>query len=593
MMNKERKKVVKKEIKGGLRVKITCPVLLAIAVIVVATLFIGITYYKNVYQEQAVSSQKKQMDRVIYSLSNVQDTVNSVSKQIVVSEAVQKKISNPIKASAEYFVSSDNIRNALGTYTFIVDYIKEILIYTEKGNTYSNYSFRGRFDPQQESWYQQFKLSGEKKGYTSIHPTAVEQNGKTVDTISYVLTYYSLSDYKKKLGDLVINLDYKTLEKMSAMDMSLLEGYAVYNERGEQILGTGKVGKTYKEIKGYDSDTFTDAKGNIYLLSDEIGNNWIMVTEISGKLMSRQILRVELLIIVVFLILTSFIVLALSGNIKKIVNPINQLSLAAEKVGQGELGVSVDINTGDEVEVLANAFNKMVKDVQRYTEMSVKHEKTIRRSQIDQLLLQINPHFIYNTLNSIVYMAKIDGNKEIEQFVNAFISLLQNTLRVENGVYTSLGEELENVENYLVLQKYRYMDKFEDEICCSEELRWNQIPKVILQPIVENAIFHGIAPMDGKGKLRISAEIKEDKLQILVEDNGVGMSEIVRENLLNEKEHHSGDMRKIGIVNVYRRIREICGEEYGFQIESKEGAGTKVIIYLPIIKNENMLFVDS
>ena len=577
----------KQNIKGGLRIKITCPVVLTISIIVAITLFVGISYYQNVYKKQTVSAQKKQMDRVVYSLSTVQNTVNNVSKQVAVSEAVQDKISIPVKASAEYFVASDNIRNALGTYTFIVDYIREILIYTENGSTYSNYTFRGQFNPDSETWYQEFKESGEKKGYTSVHSSVISQNGKTADMLSYVLSYYSLSDYTQKLGDLIINLDYQSLKEMATMDMSLLEGYAVYNERGEQILGAGSIGQSWQELQNCETDQFSDEKGNIYLLSKDIGNSWTMVTEISGTLMNRQTRKMEAIIAAIFLVMISLILLALSRNIKKIVTPLNQLSLAAEKVGQGDLDVSVSIHTGDEVEVLANAFNKMVKDVQHSTEMSVQHEKALRQSQVDQLLLQINPHFIYNTLNSIVYMARIDGNKEIEQFVNAFISLLQNTLRVENAVYTSLGEELENVQNYLILQKYRYMDKFEEEICCPAELRTYLIPKVILQPIVENAIFHGIAPMSGTGKLKILAEIKEGKLQILVEDNGIGMSKEVVNDLLNGKEHHTGDMRKIGMANVYQRIREICGNDYGFRIESQTGIGTKVILSLPIVTKNN------
>ena len=117
---------------------------------------------------------------------------------------------------------------------------------------------------------------------------------------------------------------------------------------------------------------------------------------------------------------------------------------------------------------------------------------------------------------------------------------------------------------------------------CPEELKEYLVPKVILQPIVENAIFHGIAPLEGKGKLIISVEEKSGKLCIIVEDNGIGMSDDMIEKLFDEKYIAGNGMRKIGIANVYRRIKEICGEEYGFHIDSRRGVGTRVIIDLPL-----------
>lgn len=580
---------IRKKLKGRLQLKLTFPVLLVVAATLLVMLLICMVYYQSTYQEREISNQRKQMDKVVYSISTMQNMVENVSKQIVVSEVVQGSIRTPIKPSAEYFVASDNIRSALGTYTFIMDYIQEILIYTKDGQSYSSSQFRDKFEPSQEQWYLDFKKTGEDKGYTKVHTATVTQNGRTKQVISYVLTYYSVSDYNEELGDLIISLDYAVIEKMANLDMSFLEGYAIYDKNGESVLQNGKIGKTYGEIRNIssqpvnqDNNQFTDQRGNIYLVSKELKNDWIMVTKISGNYLQRQILLVEILFILVFAALALLIVFALSKNIRKVVEPINRLSLAAEQFGQGNFDVAVNVSTGDEVEILANAFNKMVRDVQHYTEMSLEHEKIMRKSQVDQLLLQINPHFIYNTLNSIVYMARSNGDRDIEEFVNAFISLLQSTLHVENKIYMTLGEEIKNVENYLILQKYRYMDKFEEKINCSEELKAYLVPRVILQPIVENAIFHGIAPMEGKGKLVVSVEVIENKLRIVVADNGIGMSEEMIQRLLNEEFVGRGGMRKIGVANVYHRIKEICGEEYGFRVESREKSGTKVIIDLPL-----------
>lgn len=566
----------------NLQPKLMLPVLYAVAVTFVVILTVSIIYYKSAYQEREISNQRKQMDKAVYAVSAIQSMVENISQQIAVSGAVQENSLYQEKPAADYFVAVDNIQNELRTYTFVMDYIKEILVYTSDGRGYSSFLSRDKFELDQEEWYRDFKKAEEGKGYTKVHRMTTSQSGRTQEVISYILPYYSLLDYNQELGDLIISLDYVSIKKMAMLDMSLLNGYALYDHHGEQLLGEGKMTLSYDSIMKIKGGQYTDEKGNICLVSRELENGWVMTAEISGRLMYRQILSVGLIIAAAFLLLAFLIIIALSCNVRKVVEPINHLSQAAEQFGKGNFEVSVDVHTGDEVEILANAFNKMVQDVQFYTEMSVEHEKIIRRSQVDQLLLQINPHFIYNTLNSITYMARIEGSKDIEQFVNAFISLLQNTLRIEDRVYISLQEEIKNVENYLILQKYRYMGKFDEEIICEEKLREYLVPKVILQPIVENAIFHGIAPLEGKGKLIISVSRSKEKLYIIVEDNGIGMSDTRIRHMFDPEYIDRDGMRKIGISNVYRRIKEICGEEYGFRIESKVGIGTRVFIELPL-----------
>lgn len=565
-----------------LQKKLTIPVLLTITVIFMVMLFIIIGYYHKSYKDREIKSQRAQMDQAIASISMTQSTVENIAKQIAVSTVVQNDINVPEQAVANNYVSQTSAKNALRTYTYVMDYIQEIMIYTNTKRTYSSMQSRDKFYPEKEEWYAEFKADGKTKGYTNVHMSAPTQNGRTRKVISYILTYYSVENYEQKLGNLIISLDYSYLENLATRDMSLLEGYAVYDDEGTSVIQNGRIGLDYETLKDNMDGKITDKYGNIYLVSKGMNQGWIMVTEISSHLMQKKIIVVEVFLIFIFVILMVLIVGILSTSIKKVVHPINRLSEAAAQFGKGNFDVSVDVRTGDEIEVLANVFNKMVQDVQHYTKMSLEHEKAIRRSQVDQLLLQINPHFIYNTLNSIVYMAKIKGDSAIIEFTNAFISLLQGTLRVENAVYISLEEELKNVENYLVLQKYRYMDKFDEKIECPDRLLHCMVPKVILQPIVENAIFHGIASMDGRGLLSIIVTQQEKNLQIVVEDSGVGMSKEAAAELLNGHQENRGGMRKIGIANVYRRIKEICGEEYGFMVQSNVGEGTRVIITLPM-----------
>lgn len=578
---------VKKNMSGKLSRKLTFPVLMTVTAVFMVMLIIIIGYYQNSYREREISSQRAQMDRAVSAISMMQSTVENIAKQIVVSTAVQTDTNVPQPKNAKNYVSQTAVKNALRTYTYVMDYIQEIMIYTDSGRTYSSMQSKDEFYPNKEDWYKDFKADAKNKDFTDVHMSSPTQDGRSRKVISYILTYYSIENYPLELGDLIISLDYAYIENLASLDMSLLEGYAVYNEVGNSVMKRGNIGLDYETLSQSVDDKLIDDDRNIYLISRDLNHGWLMVAEISSQLMGENILVVELFLVFVFLLLLVLIASILSTRINKVVQPINRLSEAAAQFGRGKADVSVDVRTGDEVEVLANVFNKMVLDVQRYMAMSVEHEKTIHRSQVDQLLLQINPHFIYNTLNSIVYMAKIEGNAKIVEFTNAFISLLQGTLRVEHAVYTALEEELKNVENYLVLQKYRYMDIFDQKIECPEYLKHCMVPKVILQPIVENAIFHGIAPLDRRGMLHIIVTQKGENIEIIIADNGVGMSEEAAKDLLcTQKENVSG-MRKIGIANVYRRIKEICGEEYGFTIESKVGEGTRIIMTLPMKEEQD------
>ena len=568
--------------KGKLQLRLTAPVLTTMAIVLFIVLLGSMTYYYKSYQKQAVSDQRREMEKVVSDIRSIQTTIENISKQIVVSSMVQENINYPVKATADYFVSRENTRSALGTYTFIMDYITEILIYTTQENTISSMSSRDAFRPEKEEWYQNFKEEGLKKGYTEVHTETIGQSGRTTDVISYVLTYYSVADYRQELGDLIIGLDYSYLNNLTKMDMSMLEGYAIYNNSGEILFGKGKVGLPFNILQSTEKSLIYDTAGNVYLISEELGNQWIMVSEISAQQIRHQIFMVELVFVLLFLILAFLLFLVLSYNIRRVVEPINKLSIAAWQFGNGNFDVSVDVKTGDEIETLANVFNKMAQDVQHYTEMSVEHEKNIRKSQVDQLLLQINPHFIYNTLNSIVYMSRIGKNKEIEEFVNAFISLLQSTLKVEKEIFITLEDELKNVKNYIILQEYRYMDKFETEVTCPENLKKCLVPKVILQPIVENAIFHGLAPLESYGKLSIFVDQVDNHLLIKVHDNGIGMDEESINSLLTKESENSGGMRKIGIANVFNRIKATCGEEFGLDMYSSKGDGTQVNIHLPL-----------
>lgn len=573
--------IKQKEI-GKLQPKLVKSVLI-IVIITFLVVSVGVIYYFSMnYRNQEIANQKHQLEGIVAQIDFWQTTTCNIAKQIATDSNIQEGINAREEISAAYSLTKRKVHQGLLTYAHIVDSIQEITIYTVNRRTFSSAEMRGDFYPEDSDWYLKYKDTGKQSGYTEVHLSTQNQYNSVKNVISYILTYNSTKNIRKEMGDIIISLNYSALQEISEMELSMLNGYCLFDAQGIPILQKGNMNLSYEEIRALNKNGMVyEENGDILIMSTDMKDNWLMVTEIDREQLQKRTWMIGFYLAMIFALVAIILWLVLALFIRRVVNPINQLNKAAVEVGNGNFNVSVDIRTNDELEVLADVFNKMVLDIKVLMEESVEHEKVTRKMQIDQLMLQINPHFIYNTLNSIVYMARMNGNKDISDFANAFISLLQNTLRIRDTIYISLREELRNVENYLLLLNYRYIDKFDVEISCGEELKKCAIPNVMLQPIVENAIFHGIAPKEGKGLLRISVSKVEEALEISVEDDGVGMTPEMVEQIMNEEQVNRGGMRKIGIANVKKRIAQIFGEVYSLKIESELEHGTKITMTIP------------
>lgn len=575
--------------KGKLQIRITRIVLFPVLVAFFMIFIVVISTSYNYYRTQEIINQRNQVDKTAAQISNLQSTISNIAKQVIYDDVVQKGIAAPADSTGIYLYQRRKVQETLTTYLHIISSIHEIMIYTEDGRTFSSRNIKDPFDPEKNPWYKDFWESGRTSGYTKIHLSEADQDGYQVDVMSYMLSYYSVENAGKELGKLVVSVKLNELEKMVQLDSDLLEGYCLYDSNAEPVICHGRLKKDYDTIQRENENGIIESShGDVYIVANEIDDNCLLVSEISGTRLMERAVRGNLYLLAIFAIIMGALLYILPRVIRQIVTPVNQLSAAAIEVGQGNFDVSVDIHTDDELEMLADVFNKMVVDIQDYMHQSVEHEKVLRRMQIENLMLQINPHFIYNTMNSIVYMARMSGNGQIADFANAFISLLQSTLDVRDSVYQTVRKELRTVENYLYLQKYRYADKFTYEIDCAEELMDCEILNVMVQPAVENAIFHGIVPKEEKCKLKISVCKENEHLVVSVEDNGVGMSPETLAEQMHPGHEQKGGVRKIGVANVRNRIREIYGEPYDLVIESELGVGTKVIMTVPYVKTKEV-----
>ena len=270
-----------------------------------------------------------------------------------------------------------------------------------------------------------------------------------------------------------------------------------------------------------------------------------------------------------------------------ITQPIRKLSEVTDQVTQGNLEVRSDVRTGAEVTMLSDSLNTMIEKINELLEQVTREQSRLRKAEFELLQSQINPHFLYNTLDAIVWLAEAGEQRKVVKMVGSLSEFFRTSLNQGKDMVT-VREELQHVRSYLEIQQVRYQDILKYEIHVPEELEKYLIPKITIQPLVENALYHGIKNKRGQGHINISGQSETHGFILQICGDGIGMSgdrlnqvrEGIRNNIPSEKDIY-------GLYNVNERIRLNFGEEYGITIESEYGKGTAVSIHLPYAEQED------
>lgn len=270
----------------------------------------------------------------------------------------------------------------------------------------------------------------------------------------------------------------------------------------------------------------------------------------------------------------------------KITQPITKMIAQMQEVEEGNLSVRVHNDVNYELDSLGESFNHMIQRIEELMEHVVLTERNKNELELEVLHAQINPHFLYNTLNTIRWMAKIKGEDSINNALVALVKLLRVSISLGNSMIT-IKEEIDYIENYLVIQRLRFNQLFKISYTIQKEYEDIYIPKLILQPIVENSLIYGIDEAEtfaGQARLltiRIYTQKTADSLEIIVEDNGPGIKEDILENLFTD-EKNINKFSTVGLNNVNQRLQMYFGYSYGLNVFSRIGEGTKIIIRVPI-----------
>lgn len=441
--------------------------------------------------------------------------------------------------------------------------------------TQLNMEYSGRISEQ--GWYKAIK------GSTMPVLTSVRMQEFSMDRDSWVVSMgRELTDEKgKSIGVLRIDLRYHAIE-------AILQGISL-GRHGYSFILNDRLQVVYH----HDPAFFQEEAKRQQLLhvmerdSEELmreqrmthryrltNADWLLV----GVVSLDGVVQMQNEIIVVLWIMGAILLIAILGSSSlfagSVSRPVRQLEKAMARVEQGCLDIEVSAAGSAEIESLSRNFKSMLDKIRNLME-DVRHkERSLRASELKMLHSQINPHFLYNTLDTIVWLAEF-GNMERVVAVSKSMARYFRLSLHGGSELTTVRDELEHVRQYLIIQKERYQDKLSYEIAADESLLETAVPKIILQPLVENAIHHGIRKLSKGGMIRVSAVAEGEKLLLSVTDNGPGFDSAVPVH----RDEHSR-LGGVGLQNVDERIRLYYGEGSGMRISSTPGAGTTVTLLL-------------
>ncbi|AGX41766.1 cache domain-containing sensor histidine kinase [Clostridium saccharobutylicum] len=565
--------------------------------IVILGLIITITTLGNLlYKESINHSQNENTNQIIKQINNGIDVYIKNTENIINYMSTDPRILNFFQENKDEEVSiDDEAYKSIYRFTKFNPEIAGIMIVNVKGGYVSDVMNKVSKDSlTNEQWY--LKAYNEPK---TIH-LFTKPIGRNINNI-----FQYSADEVFSVSKAVIDPISKDIKGVILIDIKLdiikevienakpgTAGFIYILDDKNDIVYT-PINKIVYRIK----DEWIDGIDNKVAIKNIDGDNYQLTKSVSdytgwqtiGVFPESEGLRVikyiryySIIIGIIALIIAEILVIIFT---KSIVNPILKLKKLMKKAQEGDLTVSFNSKYNDEIGELGGSFNNMVKEINNLINLVHIEEKKKRIAEMNVLQAQIKPHFMYNTLDTIRWMAEEHNEDDIVEIIEAFTNLLRISLSKGKEIIT-VKEELKHIEGYLTIQKIRYEDKLNYKIEFDENILDYKLTKLILQPLIENSIYHGIKEKRGVGNIIIIGKVKDEMLYFSVSDNGKGIDKQLLNKINNDLLNRKINDNKIGygIFNVNERIQIMYGKKYGLTYKSIYGEGTIVEVRHPIIQ---------
>lgn len=577
-----------KSIQSTMLVSFSALMVLAMLVFMV----IAMRYTSGTIYENSINYMSQIIQQVNYDIDTYIEYMENISSVIAKSSDVPRYLFDQNQTEAEREAEKERILTQFQTIMESRDDIYNVAAVAKNGRYIINQGddeLTGYVDIESLDWYQAAMESKSGIAVSSSHvQNAIQSSYKWVITLSRALVNNQTGERE---GLFFVDLNYSaisdlcnnnSIEEKGYIFVLDAEGNIVYHPKQQLMYGGLKTENIDAIMECREDSLIIDEGGDskLYTMSKSKRTGWTVV----GAVYTSELLKNNEQAQMWYLLVASILLLAvisISSIIsREITKPIRSLRDSMRKVQNGQFDTHVEVITENEIGSLGRSFNLMTSEIQALMEQNVYEQKQKRKSELKALQAQINPHFLYNTLDSIIWMSEAGENDEVVEMTSALARLLRQSISNDKEE-VELEKEIEYVKNYLTIQKMRYKDKLEFFIYVDPRVAHVPIIKLVLQPLVENAIYHGIKYKETKGNLKIYARPVDGRVEIVVADDGIGMDEDVMEHIFDE--HRKEQKRNgVGVPNVQKRLKLQYGSEYGIRYESVKGAGTKAVITIPV-----------
>ena len=586
-----------KERKGSLIIKIMAAIIIGVVLISQINILLVNKFSKDFFSEVYGDSQEKNIEKIQEDLEEYFGSIEKTFDNISTSYDINMYYSGKNSSSVDKFIAMHNMQKSFqnafesklsGTTVLLVSKEGEISV---NNNDVLTKDWK---EIKQNEVFNEARKNNRKLCYSYV------DEGFTYATksSSIILGVKALRDMNNKLyGYGVILIPDSELDNFYRYGENQYNSISIIDSNGMIVSSTDKyqIGETDTELQKITNEMLEkeitvermekNAKTNMVLCKKIPYVDYSLCFTVDANEAIESLYNISTLMWYIAII-TGAVLLVIYILVRRTMSPLRQLGRKMSYVAKGDFNQYAEVTGDGEIQELAKSYNRMLHDINHYVDSIIEIQKQKRQAEIHALQMQINPHYIYNTLTSIKWLIMQGDTVKSTKAIDAFIKLLRSTIS-KSDEYISVEEEIENLKNYMYINEIRYGEKIKTEFFISiNEPDQLMIPKMILQPFIENAFFHGF-PEGQNGEIFVCVREKAEKLIVEIIDNGVGMDERQVNELENGKssrksEHFTG----IGINNIRDRLKLIYENQYELKIKSSLGEGTTVTVVLPIQHKE-------
>ncbi|MGL5438068.1 MAG: sensor histidine kinase [Lachnospiraceae bacterium] len=427
-------------------------------------------------------------------------------------------------------------------------------------------------------------------GDTTMLISSYYNQYRETDIIRFVMKLYHNSDTRQMIGYVVCDVDSKIFRYRIEKFVTDAEMFIWLQPIGDRpVLSIGQLneadGQVYADIAGQLNTGSTDfnlssgGSRRVFFQVDQNKYNISAYAQMPQSLLAanQKTLTVSLIIIAGVMVVITVVTSYLCS--KSLTRPLEELTGTTERIKQGETHLRVQVANRDEIGELGTSFNEMLDQIERLISREYEIELLLNRAEYNALQAQINPHFLYNTLDTMSSIAQIRNCEEVSRLSQSLSNIFRYALDMKHP-FSTVTKELVHLKNYIYVMTVRMQDNVFYDFDIDDEVLKDVVPRICLQPLVENALTHGLRNKKGEKKVIIRVKAEGEKLVIIVEDNGVGLAdpdEINRRMEENDQDLVEGG-KSIGLTNINARVRMLYGYAYGIRVESQRGEGARICL---------------